>query len=276
MRFSLIIGTLNRHKELDDCVDRLLEQTMKDYEIIIVDQSNDDYSTIKEKKPDKIKYIRIDQKGLSHARNVAIQMATGDYICLVDDDGLYEPNVLEVADSLINKFHPTVLGGKMIDPVTGISRTDEKEAIIKWSTSFRYHVSPTMIIESDFLRTHQFDEDFGVGAKYGSGEETDIVLAALKEKKLVYYSDQYSVKHHVEAGGVTDTVRVKSYSYGRGALLKKTTNQYSRFWGAYLFIRSYLFNFLSGMLLYTNTDERQLKIEKAKAIKEGYVQYGRR
>lgn len=273
MKFSIIIGTLNRHKELQECINCLLQQTYRAFEIIIVDQSQEDFSQITDFDKDLIKYIRIDKKGLSHARNVAISMATGDYICLVDDDGLYDPNVLEVADKIIDEIHPVILGGKMIDPVSGICRSNEGESIINWNSSFKYLVSPTMIIETEFLKIHNFDERFGVGSTYGSGEETDIVLAALKVRKLVYYCDRYIVRHHVEVNGISDVDRVVSYSYGRGALLKKTVKEYSALWGIILYMRSYWYNALSGFFTIRNKNRRNLKLKKASSIRKGFKSF---
>lgn len=275
MRFSLIIGTLNRKNFLDICIDHILKQSFKDYEIIIVDQSDEEYSEITNKS-DKIKYIHIKEKGLSHARNIAIKVSKGDYICLVDDDGLYEPNVLEVADRIISEKAPTILGGKIIDPITGLSNTNDKEKIVTWKNAFKYHVSPSMIIQRNFLETHMFDEMFGVGSKYGAGEETDIVFAALSEKKMVYFSDKYIVKHGMGKNNKNKNInRITSYTYGRGALLKKVSKRYSLFWGSYFFYRSLLFNFIFGYIFMPIINKDKAKILKLKtsSLWCGYKDY---
>lgn len=275
MRFSLIIGTLNRKKQLDICIDHILNQSFKDFEIIIVDQSEEEYSEIRNRS-DKIQYIHIKEKGLSHARNVAIKASQGEYICLVDDDGLYEPNVLEVANKIIDDKSPTILGGKIIDPVTGLSNADDKEKIVSWKNAFKYHVSPSMIIQRSFLETHMFDEMFGVGAKYGAGEETDIVFAALSEKKMVYFSGEYIVKHGMGKNNKNQNInRVTSYAYGRGALLKKVSKKYSFFWGSYYFYRSLLLNSVAGYVIYPiiNKDKAKVLKLKASSLLHGYKEY---
>ena len=99
MKFSIVICTLNRPIILEKCVDSILKQTFENYEIIIIDQSND-YNKLTEQKSDKIIYKHIKQKGLSNARNVAIKIASGNYFCLMDDDAEYENNVLEIANNI--------------------------------------------------------------------------------------------------------------------------------------------------------------------------------
>lgn len=274
IKYSLIIGTLDRHQELDVCVEALLRQTYDNYEIIIVDQSADNYSNI-QKKSSKIKYIQIKEKGLSHARNIGVSISNGDYICLVDDDGIYNPEVLEKANSIIEMKKPLVLGGRIEDPQTGKTITDIEEAKVSWSTAFKYLVSPSMIINRDFLNRYMFDERFGVGTSFGSGEETDIVFAALKEKGLVYYTNKYTVNHHVDSSGNPDDRRIEKYSYGRGALLKKVSHNYSLYWGSILFIRSYIFNLVAGYIVLPFVDKRKGKLRriKAKNLLKGFFEY---
>lgn len=79
--FSLIIGTLNRVESIKSCLESIYNQTIDDYEIIIVDQSNDDETEnyIKSLCSDKIKYLHVSYKGLSKARNQALKMASGDF-----------------------------------------------------------------------------------------------------------------------------------------------------------------------------------------------------
>ena len=186
---------------------------------------------------------------------------------------MYEETVLETACRIIHEIHPAILSGKLVDPVTGNYKGQAGETRIRWATSFKLPVSATMMIDFSFLKEHPFDESFGVGAKYGSGEETDLVLAALRERKLVYYSDQYIVRHRVDNGQDVDLDRVRSYSYGRGALLRKTVKYYSAFWGLYLFLRSYVFNVLSGALNCFYREKRIIKFEKARAIRNGFMHY---
>lgn len=102
---SIIIPIYNVQKYLSRCLDSLLAQTLKDIEIILInDGSRDNSLGICEAyaKKDK-RIIVIDQinQGVSVARNTGIAKATGEYIGFVDPDDWLEPNMYEL---MVNKI----------------------------------------------------------------------------------------------------------------------------------------------------------------------------
>ncbi len=266
MRFSVLIPTLNRAELLKCCIESLLAQTFSDFEIIVVDQSDDAMvdSSI-EHMDSRICYLRITERGLSHARNIGITHARGEYICLGDDDATFSPSVLEIADSILKKDSPSILGGKLVDPSTGIARSDSTDTWVSWGTAFKYLVSPGMFIEKNLLVEHPFDEQFGVGAPFGCGEETDVVLYALKEGRRVLYADKYTILHHVDRGNLPEVERVKSYSYGYGALCRKCTREYSFSWGLHYFLRTIAGNAVLGNIVLPFTDRQAAAVRRARA-----------
>ena len=98
-KFSIILPVYNVEKYLSACVDSILNQTMKDYEVILVDDGSkdssgficDDYA----KKYDCIKVIHKPNGGQADARNVGLKKAIGDYVFFIDsDDYLINDSVL--------------------------------------------------------------------------------------------------------------------------------------------------------------------------------------
>lgn len=87
---SVIIPVYNVEKYLDECLDSVINQSLMDLEIIIVnDGSTDNSSTIIEKfkqKDSRIKVINQKNHGLAAARNAGIEVATGKYITFLDSD----------------------------------------------------------------------------------------------------------------------------------------------------------------------------------------------
>ena len=90
MKFSIIIPVYNSKKYLKECIDSILEQTYKNYEIILVDDGSTDGS---EKICDE--YTKTDKRiicvhkknaGTSAARNTGIKKASGKYVTFVDND----------------------------------------------------------------------------------------------------------------------------------------------------------------------------------------------
>lgn len=98
-KVSVIVPIYNVEKYLPKCVDSIINQTLKDIEIILVDDESpdncpqicDDYA----KKDNRIKVIHQKNKWLSGARNSGIEIATGDYLCFVDSDDFIAPEMCE-------------------------------------------------------------------------------------------------------------------------------------------------------------------------------------
>jgi glycosyltransferase involved in cell wall biosynthesis len=87
---SVVIPTLNRYEYLKDVLKDLENQTYKNFEVIIVDQTDDFRKEFYEGWNLDLKFWFQEEKALWKARNEAIQSANGDYILLYDDDSLVE------------------------------------------------------------------------------------------------------------------------------------------------------------------------------------------
>ncbi|WP_099330929.1 glycosyltransferase family 2 protein [Priestia aryabhattai] len=97
---SIIVPIYNVEKYLHKCVDSILDQTFKDFELILVNDGSPDncgeicneYS----RKDPRVKVIHKKNGGLSDARNAGIDIAEGDYIGFVDSDDWIEPDMYEI------------------------------------------------------------------------------------------------------------------------------------------------------------------------------------
>ena len=99
-KVSVIVPVYNVEKYLIKSVDSLVNQTLEDIEIIVVNDGSTDNSkkiieTYKKKYPNKIKYLEKPNGGLSDARNFGIPHATGEYIAFLDSDDYVELNTYE-------------------------------------------------------------------------------------------------------------------------------------------------------------------------------------
>ena len=95
---SVIIPTYNRPKELTDCIQSIIEQTVKPNEIIIVDDGNLQEFPLKDKCESlgtHYIYHKKKTRGLTGSRNVGISLANGDIIFFLDDDVVLFPNYIE-------------------------------------------------------------------------------------------------------------------------------------------------------------------------------------
>ena len=106
-KISVIVPVYNVEKYLRRCIDSILAQTFSDFELILVDDGSldncgkicDEYA----KQDDRIRVIHKENGGVSKARNVALDIASGDYICFCDSDDYLQNDCLEVLyNSLIS------------------------------------------------------------------------------------------------------------------------------------------------------------------------------
>lgn len=95
-KISLIIPTYNSQKTILQCIDSILSQSHKNFEIIVVDDGSSDNTIdiVNQIKTNKIKIISQTNMGVSAARNTGLKKASGDYILFVDSDDILEDNCL--------------------------------------------------------------------------------------------------------------------------------------------------------------------------------------
>ena len=96
---SVIIPVYNVENYLNECLDSVTSQTLKEMEIICIDDGSTDNSPyiLKEyqKKDSRIKIITKENGGQATARNLGIKEAQGEYIAFVDSDDFIEPTMFE-------------------------------------------------------------------------------------------------------------------------------------------------------------------------------------
>lgn len=105
-QISIIVPVYNVEKYLNRCVDSILNQTFKDFELILVNDGSKDKSgnicDEYEKKDSRVKVIHKPNGGVSSARNTGIDNATGKYIMFVDSDDYIDSNMLSNMLKTIN------------------------------------------------------------------------------------------------------------------------------------------------------------------------------
>lgn len=96
---SVIVPVYNVEKYIDTCVQSILNQTMNNIEVILVDDGSKDsssarcdYYSLHDK---RIRVVHKENAGLGYARNSGLQIATGKYIVFVDGDDYIESNHIE-------------------------------------------------------------------------------------------------------------------------------------------------------------------------------------
>lgn len=93
---TVVIPTYNREQFIRECVDSVLNQTFRDFELIVVDDGSTD-GTVQVLGPvlGEIHFVKQWQQGPSAARNHGILLSAGEWLCFLDSDDLWLPGKLE-------------------------------------------------------------------------------------------------------------------------------------------------------------------------------------
>ncbi|MFC4632480.1 glycosyltransferase family 2 protein [Dokdonia ponticola] len=106
-KFSVIISVYNKGDFIQKTLQSVLAQSVQEYEIIVVNDASTDHSEaqILAMPQDKITYHAFQEnKGAAATRNKGLELATGDYIALLDGDDLWDPAYLSEINQLIHNF----------------------------------------------------------------------------------------------------------------------------------------------------------------------------
>lgn len=113
IKYSIIIIIKNTKRYLKKCLDSVINQTYSKYEIIVIDDCSDEksFDIIEEYSTEhcKIKYEYINENvGPGGARNIGIDLASGDYILFIDSDDWIDINCLIEATPVLEKYQADI------------------------------------------------------------------------------------------------------------------------------------------------------------------------
>ena len=226
MKISLIQTSQNRKSELARFVTSLNGQDGIDFcqiQLIFIDQEEN--KQVFDELDERIEfiYIKYHHCSLSHARNIGIRKATGDFVAFPDDDCWYEPDTLsEIFKSLVTSIDGIIAKGTNEKGQLTNIFPSERKTLTKCDRCGA--ISYTIFVRLD--KSVLFDEKLGVGSPYGlgAGEETDYLLRLMEEKGFILEYNPNIIVHHPSFAPVINKRtldKIKSYSRGNGYLLRK-------------------------------------------------------
>ncbi|HHQ2480331.1 TPA: glycosyltransferase family 2 protein [Bacillus cereus] len=196
---SIIVPTMGtRITELDRLLRSILVQNI-DTEVIIVVQSNHDNvkEMLEKYKASCFKVYYVNFKGLSKSRNFAMQYVTGSWVMFSDDDCWYPNDSLRYAINYIQD-KPIVVSS-IYDPVFKQSYKSYplNKKIYTMKEIFKISSIEIIINMEKIPKKHlHFDERFGLGAEYPTGEETTLIFDLWKKGfRKIYFNPEIIVFH---------------------------------------------------------------------------------
>lgn len=220
-----IISTMNKKS-----VDELLLKEKGISSALIINQSK---TKLKELTKDDYRMVTYLEKGLSKSRNRGIEQIDGqtDVAVITDDDVSF----VRGYEKTIKRTYKEI---EDADIIVFMSKDENGNPRKKYNTEIKklnkLDILSVNSIEITFrlksIRDNKliFDEDFGLGSKYRSGEENIFLSDSLKKGLKIYFYPEYINIHPIESTGFTWN---ESDVFDKGALFKRLYPILSYFFG---------------------------------------------
>lgn len=192
-RLSIIVPVYNTEKYLKRCLDSILSQTLKEIEIIIVDDGSkeacallcDEFS----KNDSRIKVVHKKNEGLGYARNTGLKTATGEYVGFIDSDDFIVPEMYEKLYHAAVKYNADlVVSGICFVGGNTFSKADDvlKKSYFEKETVFRNEEIKNLLLGVIGALPNEPDD-----SRYGVSVCKNIFKNSLiKERKIDFSSER--------------------------------------------------------------------------------------
>ena len=211
MKIELLMATMKRNSISDI---NLEERNIDNIDLLIINQTTN--NNISSEKCTKM--INFNEIGIAKSRNRAIENTDADIAMISDDDVIYEKNLIKIIErSFIENPDADIITFKIVTP--------EGEEFNSYKDKSFYHNERSILKVSSIevaFRTKtikekniKFDEFFGLGAKYISGEENIFLMDCLKNGLVIKFIPIVIGKHPKESSG---HILDESAIYSKGAL----------------------------------------------------------
>ena len=222
--FSLIVVTRNRPQELTRLLTSLDGQTYREFEVIIIDQSDPEELALNGDAVNGyagrmgILHLPMDGTGLSRGRNLGLGHVTGGYVAFPDDDCAYPPGLLQhVHEWMEQNSKYAFLSGQYVDFDGTRAYFPDKPQDITTLNVFGRLSSITVFFRAEALAGLAFDERLGSGTELPASEEIDFVFQLLRSGHRGRYDPSFFLYHKVRRPAMQDpailALRDKANSY---------------------------------------------------------------
>ncbi len=213
VKVSVIVPAYNVENYIEACFDSIVNQTLKEIEIIIINDGSTDGTKEKIEKyqkqyPNTIKVITKENEGQGKARNIGIDTACGEFVTFVDADDTIEPEMLknmyrqatkEQADMILCDYYEIIQGKKVRKKaIPQVTKDLKKDYVVSVAGPCNKLIRTSILKENNlrFLETGIY-EDIAM-----------IPLIGLYANKVIYLSEPY-YNYYIRQGS---TMRQKEFN----------------------------------------------------------------
>ncbi|MBL3546565.1 glycosyltransferase family 2 protein [Chryseobacterium sp. KMC2] len=192
---TVIIPLYNKEKSILDTVYSVLNQTYKDFELLIINDGSKDNSlkVVQGISDPRVAIIDKPNGGVSSARNAGILNAKNEYLAFLDGDDIWHPEHLKILSASLSQLDNETVGGvgtsfykSNIKEFDESKFKEEKPEIIKDYFDFmsspvsRFNSSTLLVKKTKVLKTGLFDENLSYG------EDVEFWYRLFSDYALIY------------------------------------------------------------------------------------------
>lgn len=200
------MAAYNAASYIKDSISSIINQTFKDFELIIIDDGSTDDTAlvVKQFNDDRIRFIQNDEnKGLPFTRNKLLELARGEFIAILDSDDIAYPERLQLQLSFFYS-HPEIAlcggHGKIINE-NGTESDKEIKVVTDDSINMQILFGNPFINSSTMFKTQIFRELNGY-RDFALAEDFDLFIR-VSEKYKIANIDAFLVKYRIHGENIT-------------------------------------------------------------------------
>lgn len=212
MIFSVVIPVYNVEKYLVECLDSILSQSFKDFEVLLIDDgSNDSSGEICDKYQDRFDNVRVIHKkneGLISARREGYRHASGEYIINCDSDDYIEPDTLSSLYDVIKSSQPDMIIYNSYISCDG-ERSIFNEHLFSEGYVKKEQIFDMLLLNSQVnslcMKTYKkelidIEEDYSDFYNYNYGEDLLQSIPLVIKCNSIYYLDKQLYNYRIGSG----------------------------------------------------------------------------
>jgi glycosyltransferase involved in cell wall biosynthesis len=221
---TIVVCTRDRAALLESALARLIVAS-GDAAILVVDSGSTTTATQDVARIAGVRYVRSDVPGLSIARNLGLERASGDYVVYTDDDCIVDPGFLP---PLLAPFTDSAVGavtGRLVDASQDSNASTEPVQVLdRTSSGLDAGHGALMAFRASVLRElGGFDPVLGAGRRFGGAEDLDAISRVLHSGRRVVRVPRAIVTHMYTRDNEAYENLNENYGLGIGAMCGKWT-----------------------------------------------------
>lgn len=286
---SIIVPVYNPGQYIYKCLESLVNQIKKNYEVILVDDGSTDGSDkiCKEycQKYENIRYFYKENSGVSDTRNFGIEKSIGEYITFVDSDDYIDESYTEKATDIINQgyemiiFNHAKVNGEIINELVLLEQSQDvtcPKILNKYFENYCLSTACKKLFKRNMLIENKINFDNTIS----NGEDMLFSITAYVNSKKTYYLNYCAYFYLFNESSITNNVDIekrKKHSYDNlffykqiDLLLKEKGFEIDED----LFLNAFLRNFFYGLssLWSIENEQRRLALKEILELYRPYLE----